>query len=192
MTCWQEVQRLLASNSDQHSELQREQDIERLDEWMRIYGTDVLNVAYSYVRNFSQAQDIVQDVFLRAFTKMDSFRGQSSVRTWLLSITANRCKDVLRSWNQRNVTVEETVELGETHSTPETEVIEQLENNELWAAVSQLPLKYREVIVLFYLREFSGQEIAEILGTTEQNIRNQASSWSCDAERNTGAEGVDV
>lgn len=163
----------MAKDRDQPTELQREQEIEQLDEWMRTYGTDVLNVAYSYMRNYPQAQDIVQDVFLRAFTKMDSFRGQSSVRTWLLSITANRCKDVLRSWNNRHVTVEEDVELGATGETPEHEVVSQLEQSELWAAVSELPVKYREVIVLFYLRDLSGAEIAEILGTTEQNIRTR-------------------
>ncbi|MCL6446350.1 MAG: RNA polymerase subunit sigma-24, partial [Alicyclobacillus sp.] len=64
-----------------------------LEEWMNLYGQDVMNLAYTYMRNYHMAQDVTQDVFLKAMQKAASFRGDSSVRTWLLAITANRCKD---------------------------------------------------------------------------------------------------
>ena len=151
--------------------------IDLLTEWMHLYGTDVLNVAYSYVRNYQQAQDITQDVFVRAFRKMDSFRNESSVRTWLLSITVNCCKDYLRSWQYRKVRPEEHIDEDgqewQSSLSPESRVVQRLENAELWQAVEELPVKYREVLTLFYLRELSGQEVAQVLRTSEQNVRTR-------------------
>jgi RNA polymerase sigma-70 factor, ECF subfamily len=149
--------------------------VERLDAWMRAYGSDVINFAYSYVKDYHVAQDIAQDVFLKAFAKGESFRGQSSVRTWLLSITANRCKDYLRSWSYRRVShgEDEVITLTPSTASTEQEVIERLSRDELWMLVGKLPLKYREVIVLFYQRELSGHEIAEVLGTSEESVRTR-------------------
>lgn len=152
--------------------------VDLLTEWMHLYGTDVLNVAYSYVRHYQQAQDITQEVFIRAFRKMDSFRHDSSVRTWLLSITVNCCKDFLRSWQYRKVRPEERLEVfteqeSSVMDSPELLTLQSLERSDLWQAVGELPVKYREVLVLFYLRELSGQEIANVLNTSEQNVRTR-------------------
>jgi RNA polymerase sigma-70 factor (ECF subfamily) len=149
--------------------------VQRLDAWMRAYGSDVINFAYSYVKDYYVAQDIAQDVFLKAFAKGESFRGQSSVKTWLLSITANRCKDYLRSWAHRSVThdEDEVISLKPSTADTEQEAIERLARDELWTLVGKLPLKYREVIVLFYQRELSGHEIAEVLGTSEESVRTR-------------------
>ncbi|WP_245628928.1 sigma-70 family RNA polymerase sigma factor [Alicyclobacillus shizuokensis] len=145
-----------------------------LDEWMRLYGQDVLNLAYSYVRNYHQAEDIAQDVFLRAFAKMDSFRGDSSVKTWLLTITANRCKDYLRSWVvQRVVVDDEHLNQVVDDVSPELEVARKLEEDGLWAAVHSLPAKYSEVLILYYRHDLSSREIAEVLNTTDQNVRTR-------------------
>lgn len=148
--------------------------MENLKTWMNLYGSDVLNVAYSYVHNYHQAQDLTQEVFLRAFAKMDSFRGESSVRTWLLSITANRCKDFLRSWVNKHEQIDETC-LNTQYATSNTEeeVSKKMEQDALWQAVFKLPLKYREVVVLYYQRELSGHEIAEVLNVREETIRTR-------------------
>ena len=145
-----------------------------LDEWVTAYGSDVINVAYSYLKNYHLAQDVAQDVFLRAYSRYDSFRGESSVKTWLLSITANRCKDYLRSWAARH----EVLDGGGFDYEPapfdtEREVTESLERDRLWAAVHSLPIKYREVLILYYQRGMSGQEIAAVLGTSEQTVRTR-------------------
>ncbi|MCL6600162.1 MAG: sigma-70 family RNA polymerase sigma factor [Alicyclobacillus macrosporangiidus] len=145
-----------------------------LEAWMAAYGADVLNVAYAYVRNYHQAQDIAQDVFLRALTKMESFRGESSVKTWLLSITVNRCKDYLRSWAVRHeVQDEEQMALREAASDTEAEAVNRLERERVWQALQQLPLKYREVVVLYYMRGLPGHEVARVLGISEQNVRTR-------------------
>lgn len=149
-------------------------ELDTLEAWVQEYGADVMNVAYSYVHNYHQAQDITQDVFLRAFSKMDSFRGDSSVKTWLLSITANRCKDFLRSWAIRNeVHDADKLDTERANSNTETEVVSHLQNDGLWQAVYELPLKYREVIVLYYSREMTSSEIAQTLGISEQSVRTR-------------------
>jgi RNA polymerase sigma-70 factor, ECF subfamily len=146
----------------------------RLENWMRLYGSDVLHLAYSYVRNYHLAEDLTQDVFLRALTKMESFRGQSSVRTWLLSITANRCKDYLRSWSAKHeVADSEPMEKSISNQDIASEVEQKLEQDKLWQAVAKLPVKYREVVILSYKRDLSGQETAEVLGLSEQTVRTR-------------------
>lgn len=157
-----------------HSGADPASGLDTLEMWMQEYGADVMNVAYSYVHSYHQAQDITQDVFLRAFSKMASFRGDSSVKTWLLSITANRCKDYLRSWAIRNeVHDADQIEYERANSDTEAEVVTHLQNDELWDSVHQLPVKYREAIVLYYLRGLSSLEVAQVLGITEQSVRTR-------------------
>lgn len=145
-----------------------------LDEWMKAYGRDVINLAYAYVHNYHQAQDITQDVFLKAFSRMHTFRGDSSIKTWLLSITANRCRDYLRSWSKRNELFDETP-ISMKHSADDTEraATENVAKDELWQAVRKLPVPYREVLILYYQRDMSSQEVAQVLDITEQSVRTR-------------------
>jgi RNA polymerase sigma-70 factor, ECF subfamily len=148
--------------------------IHLLETWMELYGSDVMSTAYAYVRNYHQAQDIAQDVFLRAYTKRDTYRGDGSVRTWLLSITVNRCKDYLRSWAARHEIRDESILDREVaDGDTESQVVRKLEQDELWQAVLQLPDKYRSVISLYYIQGLSGQEVAQVLQTSEQNVRTR-------------------
>lgn len=146
-----------------------------LRRWMEQYGTDVMNFAYSYVRNYHQAQDIAQDVFLRAFQNAHSFRGDSAVKTWLLSITANRCKDYLRSWHARHEMLHNEDWAPEDVADDDTEstVLCKLSRDEVWKRVSELPLKYREVVVLYYLRDLSTKEIADVLSASDEAVRTR-------------------
>jgi len=145
-----------------------------LKSWMGQYGTDVINFAYSYVHNYHQAQDIAQDVFLRAFQNAESFRGDSSIKTWLLSITANRCRDHLRSWSLRNesFTMDEQSPRPASDNTEQT-VVDSLARDAVWQIVLGLPIKYREVVVLYYFRDLSTREIGQALGATEEAIRTR-------------------
>ncbi|EPZ44643.1 sigma-70 family RNA polymerase sigma factor [Alicyclobacillus acidoterrestris] len=150
------------------------QDLPRLEEWMDAYGSDVIHLAYSYVHNYHRAEDIAQDVFLRAWRNWESFQGNSSVKTWLLSITANRAKDYLRSWSAKHEVADDGDALAAISvSDTATEVAVKLDRDELWQTVHRLPEKYREVVILYYERELSSQEVAEVLGITEQAVRTR-------------------
>ena len=75
-----------------------------LESMMCTYGNDVLRTAYMYVKNIHTAEDIFQEVFIKADRNKESFRGESSVKTWLIRITVNACKDYLKSAYNRRVT----------------------------------------------------------------------------------------
>ncbi|HCM12115.1 MAG TPA: hypothetical protein DHW85_02920, partial [Lachnospiraceae bacterium] len=74
-------------------------DIENL---IRQYGNDVLRTAYMYVKDSHTAEDIFQEVFIKVNQKLSTFEGNSSIKTWIIRITINTCKDYLKSaWNRR-------------------------------------------------------------------------------------------
>ena len=106
------------------------------------------------------AEDAVQEVFLRLYTEEKPFDGPEHLRRWLLRVTVNVCKDALKSpWRNRRISME---------SIPEP-VFEEPEQRELYREVLALPEKYRTVLGLYYYEELSTKEIAVLL-----NIRQTA------------------
>ncbi|HBT63034.1 MAG TPA: hypothetical protein DEB10_00025 [Ruminococcaceae bacterium] len=69
------------------------------------YGSSVLNTAYLYLNDKQLAEDVFQEVFLKAYLKMDTFEFRSSVKTWLIRITINQCKDAIKSAYKRKVSI---------------------------------------------------------------------------------------
>ncbi|WP_206831436.1 sigma-70 family RNA polymerase sigma factor [Alicyclobacillus fructus] len=150
-------------------------DAQLLAEWMELYGGDVIRLAYSYVHNFHKAEDIAQDVFLRAWQHYGEFQGHSSIKTWLLSITANRARDVLRSGVERR----ELADDGEAFARvveptdPADVVANKLARDAVWRAIRTLPETYREVMELYYGNDLTTREVAEVLGVRDQTVRTR-------------------
>jgi len=113
-----------------------------------------------------EVDDIVQDVFLAAFKGLPKFRGDSEAATWLTRIAINACRAHLRKrWLRLRLFAEapESVATDVSRSV-EQEMIYRERLECVRAQVRQLPLKYREAIVLRYLEELSVKEIADVLG----------------------------
>ncbi|WP_317987114.1 sigma factor [Sutcliffiella rhizosphaerae] len=72
-----------------------------LEKVMLEFGDQHARLAYSYVKDKETAKYIVQNVFVKCYTKLNEFRHESSLKTWLYRITINECKDYLKSWNYR-------------------------------------------------------------------------------------------
>lgn len=144
----------------------KEMVIEKL---MDQYGEELKRLIYTYTKSWSQADDIIQDVFLKIFMKLETFSGDSSIRTWVYSIAINQCKDYKKSWYFRNIQLAEKIFSfsGVNNSTPEAEIVEKSDRDTLMAHVLTLPIKYREVILLYYYKDFSVEEISRM---TELNI----------------------
>jgi len=124
------------------------------------------NLARWLTRNDHDAEDVVQEAYLRAFRYFGSFRGGDS-RIWLLAIVRN----VYHTWVQRNSArasgrlADEAIEGMESPSlSPEARMLQTADHQRLRQALEQLPLEYREVIVLRELEELSYREIADIAG----------------------------
>ncbi|MBQ8798768.1 MAG: sigma-70 family RNA polymerase sigma factor [Lachnospiraceae bacterium] len=157
-----------------HTEETKESyDLETL---MRTYGNDVLRMAYSYVKDYDTAEDIFQEVFIKVNAKLSEFRGESSVKTWLLRITVNACKDYLKSAYNRKVTMFSEKEEENIPAADMAEKIERKQDGEkVREALLLLPEKYREVLVCLYFEERSVAETAKVLGLSEGTVKSRLS-----------------
>ncbi|MDA6130805.1 sigma-70 family RNA polymerase sigma factor, partial [Escherichia coli] len=149
------------SISEPLNDLNREEKLKWL---MKTYGNDVIRIAYTYLKQQQLAEDVSQDVFIKCYEKMDSFRNESTYKTWLIKITVNKCKDVLKSWSFRNLYITDFFRPKQAYSTIEQQYFS-IEEDELFSKqVIALPVKLREVIILYYYQEFSIDEISDLLG----------------------------
>lgn len=158
-----------------------------VEELFRLYGNDVLRVCNVYLRKCSLAEDAFQDVFVRAITKSGSFRGETPVKYWLLTIARNVCKDYLKSaWISRVGSYEEWIERRNTEGNYQTrkkivspDFLEQKildgmeEESDLMRAVKSLPEKYKDVILLRFYFDLETQEIARQLDLSESSVRSR-------------------
>ena len=152
-----------------------DKEIERL---IDSYGNDVLRISYIYLKDKHLAEDAFQEVFVKVYKNLEKFQGKSSEKTWILSITMNTCKDMLRSsWLKRIIRLEDNesmnFEMKDTSNSLDDTVIRQLEYKELLNEVMNLPRKYKELIILYYYENISTSEISKILNIPEGTVRSR-------------------
>ncbi|MDV6379015.1 sigma-70 family RNA polymerase sigma factor [Sporosarcina sp. GW1-11] len=142
-----------------------------MDQIMNEHSRYLVRIAYLYVKNWSTAEDVVQEVFVTYFQKSDQFRNEASLKTYLTKMTANRAKDYLRSWKHKKDVLFDTIFVS-TKSTEEV-LLEQERLASLEKHLFQLPLKYREPLILFYYDEQSIAEIAAYLELNENTVKTR-------------------
>ncbi|AND41426.1 sigma-70 family RNA polymerase sigma factor [Cytobacillus oceanisediminis] len=144
-------------------------------EWlMNEYGKSVVRLAFTFVKKEQIAEDIAQDVFIKCYQNLDTFRNESSYKTWIYRITVNLCKDRLKSWNFRNIVLTDFFSKSKiTNTTPESELLNLERKTDLSLKVLSLPIKYREVIILYYYEELSYNQIADLLDISVQTIKSR-------------------
>jgi len=143
-----------------------------LEKFISEHGEELLRLAYTYVKNKQAAEDIVQDVLLKAFEKEAVFRGDSTYRTYLYRMTINRSYDYLRSWHYKNTILGEKIQRFFGHST-EHNLDKRSDNRLLAETVLALPVKYREVIVFTYYLGHSSEEIGTLLNCSSATVRTR-------------------
>jgi RNA polymerase sigma-70 factor (ECF subfamily) len=113
--------------------------------------------------------DVAQEVFVAAFLGLKKFRGESSLRTWLFTITVNKCRSFRfrRFRRLRCVALEEAGALESPDRSGEMVALDQETLARVRRAIQVLPQKYREIVVLRYLEGLEVSEIRELLGITE-------------------------
>lgn len=136
---------------------------EYINEMVRKHSDMILRLALTYVRNIADAQDICQEVFIRLFQHHPVFADHEHERAWILRVTINRCKDMLRSPWKRYISGLERSDLP----------IPEAEEREVVTAVLKLPVKYRIVIHLYYFENYSTAEISGMLEYKESTVRTQ-------------------
>ncbi|WP_430136147.1 sigma-70 family RNA polymerase sigma factor [Neobacillus pocheonensis] len=155
--------------------LDTEDKEELIDEIMNRYGQEVLQLVFSYVNNRAIAEDLTQDIFVKCYKGLHTYSGKSKLRTWLWRIAINHCKDFLKSWYNKNVvtTEEEPFSNMTQKEMVEQAVIQKEEDDQLIAAIMTLPIKYREVIYLFYYEEQSIKEIALVTEVSDNTVKTR-------------------
>ncbi len=156
--------------NDMETKYASENEMRRL---MDAYGNDVLRTAYMYLKDLQKAEDAFQEVFIRVFKKYGSFRGESSEKTWIIRITINVCKDILRSSWLKRVLLTDKVKPGGGKQDIEERVIKNDESRLLFDEVVSLPPSYKEVIILYYYQGFDTREISEALNIAEGTVRSR-------------------
>ncbi|WP_029231545.1 RNA polymerase sigma factor [Butyrivibrio sp. VCB2006] len=136
---------------------------ERAAELMDKYGNMILRVAYSYLHNMEDAEDILQDTLIQFLRNNPTFANDNHEKAWLITVASNLSKNKILYLKRRQAD-----ELSE-------ELVADKDKEDLsyvWDAVKQLPEKYREVVHLFYQEGYSTKEIAEILNRNESTVRS--------------------
>ena len=132
------------------------------------YQGAVLRTCYLYLCDRPQAEDAVQETFLKVYRSLDSFRGESSEKTWILKIAMRTCYDMNHSGWSRFFNRRVTPEMLPEASVPFTE-----RDDALTQAVMRLPEKLRRVIILYYYQGLGVREIAETLGITQPSVSSR-------------------
>lgn len=167
------------------SDVLKEQELIQL---MAQHKTQLMRMAYMYLDDLSLAEEAVQDTFLKAYTHLDRFRGDSSKATWLTKIAINTCKDIRRAaWfrhRKNTVSMDAIPECGKADAYTDDTVL---------SAVMALPDKDKQVILLRYYQEMTVPEVAQVLsisvaGATSRlnraknRLRTMLKGWYFDEE----------
>jgi len=126
------------------------------------YGNSILRLAYSYLHNMSDAEDILQETLIKYIETTQRFESDVHKKAWLLRVAANLSKNRI-DYN----CIRQTDELEESLVMDEREDL-----SFVWDAVKELPSKYREVIHLFYHEGYQTKEISKILSRNESSVRS--------------------
>lgn len=142
---------------------------------MAAHGNAVFLVALSQTRSEHDARDVSQDVFLALLTNETEFASDEHLRAWLLRATINRCRELYRTpWRRRVESADElTRELPSTDAETEDAALAELRADPVWQALQALPDKLREVALLHYVEQYTGEEVARIVGCAPATVRTR-------------------
>ena len=138
---------------------------QRFHEAVELYGDMVFRLAYSYLKNRADAEDVMQESLLKLYVEPREFESPDHEKHWLLRVAANECKKLLRSpWRRRTDPLDEAEEAA---------VFDRPAQSELFRQVMALPPKYRAAVYLYYYEGYSVAEIARILGRSEGTVKSR-------------------
>lgn len=141
-------------------------------ELYRLYSRAMYNTALRMLRHPHDAEDVLQSIFIEVFTKLDSFRYESSIGAWIKKITVNKCINFLKS---RKINFTELTAGSDKMEPPEHEPEPAYTVDKINKAIATLPDGYRVVFSLYALEGYDHEEIGQILGVSEATSKSQYS-----------------
>lgn len=173
----------MSNNEKDLVERAKSGDIEAFEQLVISCQKKVFNIAYRMIGNYEDANELAQEVFLKAFRSIKKFKGDSLFSTWIYKVTANVCLDEIRKRKKKVViSLDQEIEFNDGEvkrqipdnaPTPDMEA----ETNELKSAVNesiaQLPDDYKSMIVLRDIQGFSYDEISKIVNCPEGTVKSR-------------------
>jgi RNA polymerase sigma-70 factor (ECF subfamily) len=159
----------------------RVSDLEDIEELMRVHRPSVLRHAWWLLKDRDLAETVTQDCFLRAFNSRALYRGQCSVRTWLLSITTNLVRDRTRThgfrfWEHVRCSAVDVCAMenrvASRRQTVEAELLTREKLRHVWAILDGMPGRQKTVFMLRFVEEMHVSEIAETTGLKLSTVKS--------------------
>lgn len=136
---------------------------QRFREAVELYGDMVFRLAYSYLKNRADAEDVMQETLLKLYTEPREFESADHEKHWLIRVAANECRKLLRSpWRRRTGPLDEAEEAVTFNRPAQTELFRQ---------VMSLPPKYRAAVYLYYYEGYSVKETAALLEAKASTVQ---------------------
>lgn len=135
---------------------------QEVDDALERYADMVRRLCMVHLKNYADTEDIFQTVFLKYALRAAAFESPEHEKAWLIRVTINACRDVLRRFfRSRTVSLEQLAEMPAQAPSGHREVLE---------AVLSLPLKYREVVYLHFYENYTAPQIGRILGKNVNTV----------------------
>lgn len=140
------------------------------------YCNGMYIVAKRFLNDAADAEDVVQEAFIKAFSKLDQYKAEVTFGAWLKRIVINKSIDFLKSKKQHMVALEEVhLKIVDTPNDDKWLVDDEITLNDVKEAIKKLPETYQYVLMLYLIEGYDHQEISEILNITEVASRTQLS-----------------
>lgn len=152
-----------------------EGDAHALETLYARFGPGLLSYLVAWFGDHAPAEEVLQDVMLAVWDHAAQFRGESSVYTWLLTIARNRAMNAQRRHQPESVTLDDELAMPSPDTGPQEAAEKKAAASNVREAISQLPEHQREVLVLTFYHQLSGQEISEMLGVSIGTVKSRLS-----------------
>ncbi len=140
------------------------------------YQAPVYNLAYRMLGNPTEAEDAAQEVFLRAYTRLNTYDAGRKFSSWILSVASHYCIDLLRRRRHHAVSLEDESpyeQIPDFGPRPEQVTLQHEQSEQIQRLLESLPADYRLAITLRYWHNLSYTEMAETLHTTESAVKSR-------------------
>lgn len=129
------------------------------------YGNMLYKIAFLYLGNKSDCEDVLQDVFTKYLTGKYKFKNAEHEKAWFIRVTQNKCLDYLKKSGRKNVSIDDT-EITDTYNYDETA-------QDIISKVIALPEKYKSAIILYYYNDYSVEEISKTLKISKSAVKKR-------------------
>jgi RNA polymerase sigma-70 factor (ECF subfamily) len=143
-------------------------DVDAFEVLYRQHAARIYTLACRMSGSTEEAEDLLQEIFLQAYRKLDGFKGDAAIGTWLYRLAINRCLDFVRSRQAKMDRATDPLDSKACRGTVDPSVRLDLDR-----ALRQLPAGYREAFVLHDVEGFDHKEVAVMLGIAEGTSRSQ-------------------